>query len=119
MKTHITGNGVKVDRALEAYVRRRIGFALGRFSTRMRRVYVTLIDESGPKGGRNKTCRVRAQLHGLPTVVVEHMDADLHASINQSFGRVGRTVARRLDRALTSKRDRRAGEPTREKPDAA
>ena len=116
MEIHIIGNGVAVDGAVEAYVRRRIGFALGRFAIRVGRVYVTLINENGPKGRRNMTCRIRARLSGLPTVVVEHVDTDLRTAIDCSASRTGRTVARKLDRALTSQRDVSVGEATRNEP---
>jgi putative sigma-54 modulation protein len=116
MQIHIIGNGVAVDGAVEAYVRRRIGFALGRFANRVGRVYATLINQNGPKGGRNMICRIRVRLSGHPTVVVEHEDTDLRTAIDCSASRTGRTVARKLDRVLTSQRDVRVGEATRNQP---
>jgi len=56
MEIRTIGSGIDVDSALDAYVKRRIHFALGRFSSRVERVSVVLSHENGPDGGMGKTC---------------------------------------------------------------
>ena len=116
MRIEMTARGVGLTAATRGHVERRLYFALGRFADRVSQVHVRLADVNGPKGGVDKSCRIRVRLFGLPTVVVEQMDSDLNAAIDRSADRIGRAVARKLDRALTSMRDRRTGEPTREEP---
>ena len=96
------------------HVERHLYFALSRFSGQVKQVQVRLGAENGPKGGVDKTCRVHVRLFGLPSVIVEQADADLHAAIDRSADRVGQTVARKLGRARTSIREGRAGEPATE-----
>ncbi|MBW2454056.1 MAG: HPF/RaiA family ribosome-associated protein [Deltaproteobacteria bacterium] len=116
MQLQVSAKGVGLTVATRSYVERRIRFALGRFLERVERVHVRLSDVNGPRGGVDKRCLIRTRLLGFPTVVVEQTDATLRAAIDRSAGRVGRTVARRLDRALMSMRDRTVGEPRRKDP---
>lgn len=51
MQLDIRGRSLPLTPALDAYVERRMRFALGRFEPRMRRVTVRVGDENGPRGG--------------------------------------------------------------------
>jgi ribosome-associated translation inhibitor RaiA len=102
MEIRTIGSGIDVDSALDAYVKRSIYFALGRFSSRVERVSVVLSNEDAPSGGMRKTCRFRVQLLGLPTVAIEEADFEICAAIDRAAGRIGRTVAIRLDPAVDS-----------------
>ena len=113
MQIEIVGRGFTLTEGIRAHVDRRMRFALGRLSGRVAHVRVTLGDENGPKGGRDKTCRVKVGLSGLQDVIVEQADLDLYAAIDRAADRVGRTVARRLDRALLLALPR-SGTPTEE-----
>jgi hypothetical protein len=46
----------------------------------------------------DKTCRITAKLDGLEPIVVSSIDARTVDAVDQAFGRMGRTVARALDR---------------------
>lgn len=109
MQLEVSAKSVDLPDDTRRHVERRIHFALGRFVERVDRVHVRLVDENGPKGGVDKTCRVHVRLFGLPSVIVEQEDADLHAAIDRSADRVGRTVARKLGRARTFVRAERPG----------
>ena len=50
MDVVITGKGVEIDSTLNAYIRRRIDFALSRFSTRAGHIRVVVTNKSGPFG---------------------------------------------------------------------
>jgi len=102
MEIRTIGSGIDVDSALDAYVKRRIHFALGRFSSRVERVNVVLSHENGPDGGRVKTCCFRVRLLGLPTVAIKQADFDVRAAIDRAADRIGRTVAIRLSPEVDS-----------------
>ncbi len=116
MQLQVSAKDVGLTAATRSHVARRIRFALGRFVDRVERVHVRLTDVNGPRGGVDKRCLIRTWLFGLPTVVVEQTDATLHAAIDRSADRAGRTVARKLARSLMSMRDRTVGEPRRDEP---
>jgi ribosome-associated translation inhibitor RaiA len=101
---------LEVDSALDAYVKRRIHFALGRFSSRVERVSVVLSHENGPDGGMGKTCCFRVRLLGLPTVAIKEADFDVRAAIDRAADRIGRTVAIRLSPVVDSLQGK--GKPT-------
>ena len=104
MEIRTIGSGIDAESALGAYVKRRIHFALGRFSSRVERVSVVLSNENGPNGGMGKTCRLRIRLPGFSTVVVEQIDFDVRAAVDRAAERIGRAVAIRLSPAVDSLR---------------
>jgi putative sigma-54 modulation protein len=97
MRISIHGRGLGVDGAVLLRVERRLGFALGRFDSRVGRVDVHLSDVNGPRGGIDKRCRVVVEVLGHGPVVVEGTDASLPAVIDRAADRVGQAVRRRLD----------------------
>lgn len=116
MQVHIVGQGFTLTDAIRAHVDRRMRFALGRFSGRVARVRIVLGNQSVSTGALNKICTVRVGLSGLPEILVEQIDSDIYAAIDRAADRVGRTVARRLDRALEVARGLASPEPPTEEP---
>jgi ribosomal subunit interface protein len=96
MEIRTIGSGIDVDSALDAYVKRRIHFALGRFSSRVERVSVVLSNEDAPNGGMRKTCHFRVQLLGLPSVTIKEVDFDVYSAIDRAVNRIGCALAIRL-----------------------
>ena len=81
------------------FVERRLRFALSRFGSKVRRISVVLTDENGPRGGVDKVCRIVVQVHRSRDVIVTDQDVDVHACIARATERVGRAVARSIERA--------------------
>ena len=97
MDVLITGKGVEIDSALKAYIRRRIDFALSRFSTRVGNVSVVVAKKGGRFGGIEKICRIRVQLLGNTTVAISSSDDDVHVAIAHAADQIHRIVARRIE----------------------
>ena len=87
---------VATSAALEKHVNKRLGFMLGRVSTRVRDVEVRLSDVGGWQGVNGKRCLIKVSLDGLEEVVVEDTESDFYTAIDRAAGRAGRTVLRRL-----------------------
>jgi len=100
MTLDIRGITIDLSAAVRAHIERRLRFALGRFSGRIGRVVVRIADENGPRGGRDKRCRIAARLGRRGTVLVEERGEDLQAMIDVAAERMGRVVARSLQRAV-------------------
>ncbi|MGE0713578.1 MAG: HPF/RaiA family ribosome-associated protein [Planctomycetota bacterium] len=99
MRIEVHTRGLGDPRAARERTRRSLLFALGRFAPEVRRVTATVEDLDGPRGGADKRCRLRAVLRaGGEPLVSEDVDAQLHAAIDTAAERLGRAVARRLDR---------------------
>jgi len=84
-----------VDRS---YIRRKLGTRLGKFADSIVRISVRTDDVNGPRGGVDRTCRIKVVLRGLPTQVFEARDATLEAAIDGALAGIERTVRRALQR---------------------
>ena len=84
--------------ALRSHTRRRLHYALSGIDDQIQRVVVRLSDVNGPRGGRDKRCRLQLVLAGLPDVIVEDTQADLYVAIDRASDRARRTLLRRLER---------------------
>ena len=97
----------QVGREHAEIIERRTRFAFGRFGPSVRRAEITLRDANGPRGGRDKHCRVLVVLSGLAPVVVEVVDAEPLAAADRALER----AARRVRDALSRRRDVRRCSP--------
>ena len=96
MKIQIRERNVKVTEVLRAHVEGRLGFALGRFGTRIGRVIVRFSGNNGPAGGVDSRCQIEVALRPK-NVTVEDRDSDLFAAVDHAARRVSRSVARALE----------------------
>lgn len=104
MNVDIQALGFSITPALSEHAKRRLGFVLTRRSERIRRVVVRLGDENGPRGGRDKFCRIQVYLANAPVAVIEQTGDDLYTVIDRATDRAGRTVCRHLDHSLISRK---------------
>ncbi len=96
MMIAVHAKGVPLTKPLREHVRTRLGFALGRWSSRVRRVDVTLSHINRPRGVVGKRCLLKVQVPGAHDIVIEDSQADIRAAIDRAASRTGRTLARRL-----------------------
>jgi ribosome-associated translation inhibitor RaiA len=80
------------------YIRRKLGTRLGKFVDSIMRISVRTDDVNGPRGGVDRTCRIKVDLRGLPTQVYEAGAASLEAAIDGALAGIERTVRRTLQR---------------------
>ena len=96
--------------------RRRLQFALSRFASKTGPVVIVLEDVNGPRGGRDKLCRIRVKLRGGGDIVVSHQDSSLVACLSKAAARVTRAVDRAIQRR--NRFDRRLSQVLHEPPPA-
>ena len=112
MKVELHASRLAVSNSTQAYVERRIGFALGRFADVIENVVVSLEDINGPRGGIDKSCRIRVNLTGQRApIIATVLDVEIRAAIDMAAERVGRAVARQLDRRTPRRFSERWLEP--------
>jgi ribosome hibernation promoting factor len=107
MQLEIRGRDVDITDRLRDHIERRLGFALGRFAQRIKRVLVCVGELNGPRGDIDKGCRVAIKLAPSTTVVMEERDSDVYVAIDRVAGKADRYIGRRL------KRPRRSGSSMR------
>jgi putative sigma-54 modulation protein len=104
MQIGIQTRGFDLTESLRNYCERRMRFALGSASGRVRSVIVRLTDENGPKGGIDKRCSIRVALDKAPVVVIVQDESDLYVAIDHAADRVARTMSRRLEKTWSMRR---------------
>lgn len=96
MHIAIQSHGLVLTDGLRAYVRRRLRTSVGWALTR--RLAVWLSDINGPRGGRDKRCKIQISLDHGKTVVIENTEDDLYVAIDRAADRADRALARQLAR---------------------
>ena len=104
--------------ALREHVVRRLDFALRRFSHRIDRIVVRIVDVNGPRGGPDKRCRIVAHLERAQVVLVEATDSDAYVAVSQAAIRLDERVSRALTRRGRALARRRIGSHPLADPDA-
>ena len=114
MRIDIKASGFDLTEGLREHTQRRLQFALGWANHDVRAVSVRLSDINGPRGGRDKRCRIQVPFAGTRNVVIEDTEADLYVAIDRAVDRAGRTLARRVaqlrDHRHASPRDTRGAQ---------
>ena len=105
MRINIQSRDFTLTQGLRDHAERRVRFACGACSGRVRSLVMHLADENGPRGGVDKRCTIRANLAGAPPVIIEQRDADIYVAIDRAADRAGRVISRRLERISAGRRD--------------
>lgn len=98
MELAIRGLDLPLTTPLESLVQQRLGFALGRYDSRIRRVDVKLDDVNGPRGGVDKRCRVDVTLAEGGHVRAEGTEEWVRDAIDRAAHRLARRMGRLLGR---------------------
>ena len=104
MKLLVVGEKTSVSEDLHDFITRRLHFTLGRFAPEIERVTARVEDVNGPRGGTDKRCRMEVKLRGLGNVLGEACADDFEAAVAFAAERLGRGVARALERRQQAKR---------------
>lgn len=101
---HIRAASHELSSDDQAYIRGKLGRALGKFAGDIVRVSVRAEDVNGPRGGVDKVCRIKVVLAGLPSVVFEKRDAALNAAVDGAVGGIEQAVRNTVRRRWTKPR---------------
>ena len=101
VKLLVVGGRTSVSESLHDFITRRLHFVLGRFAPEIERVTARVEDVNGPRGGTDKHCRMEVKLRGVGNVPGEARADDFEAAVAFAAERLGRGVARALERRGT------------------
>lgn len=104
MQLDIQARGFTLTDGLRNHCERRLRFALGPASGKLRNVAVRLSDVNGPRGGVDKRCTIRAIVPGAPPVVIAQYETDIYIAIDRAADRIARSLSRRMQRVWQDRR---------------
>ncbi len=90
--------GFDLSEEVRQHIHRRLGFSIDWAHDRVSRILVVLSDINGPRGGKDKRCRIQVVVAGAGDVLVDDTQGDLYVAIDRAVDRAGRTLARRVAR---------------------
>src|SRR5688572_3888694 len=105
MRIGIYGLGFELTGAIVRHVEDRVNRSLGNASDQVSGVSVRLGDINGDRGGADKRCSVIVSLRQLRTIVVEAVDRDLYAAVDEALARTRESVRRHVKRRRTLRRE--------------
>lgn len=111
MNTRIRSRRIEIPRQALAHIERRLHFSLDRFELRISSIDVLIEDLNGPRGGPDKSCRIKIKLHPTGTVIVRYA----HSSLNTAVAFATRCIEEAVARAVQRVCDRR---PASKEPNA-
>ena len=107
MHLNVRSHGFSLTPAIRDYTERRLRFALSHAAGRVTSITVVLSDINGPRGGRDKCCRVRINVKDQQVMVIDDIQDNLYVAIDRAADRAARTVSRRLGRSVNGIRHSR------------
>jgi putative sigma-54 modulation protein len=99
MRIQVRSKQIEADETLRTRIERRLEFALGRLSRRIRRVNVQIRDINGARGGEDKSCRIEVRLQPKGRVLVTDTAPDVETALDRASHRAARAVTRTIRRA--------------------
>lgn len=116
MQVTVRAKGFELTKALRGHAEERIATALDRLAVLERpnvRVTVTLEDVNGPRGGKDKSCRVRLVGVGTKAEPIDVAASDLYAAIDLASHKLSRWATHAVKRARPAFPDRTRRETVR------
>ena len=91
---HVRALGTEVDERTRRFIADRTARRLGKFAPRIARLTLRFEDVNGPRVGRDRLCRGKVVLRGLPSVLVEKRAHTARAAFDQVSQQLARGIAR-------------------------
>ena len=92
------------------YLRRKLSRKLAKFETAIERTSVRFDDVNGPRGGRDKRCRIKVVLNGLPSVYIDEQHESVQAAMDRALARIEYAVRQAVERRRMRPHKRRRQE---------
>ena len=113
MQVQLETSGVAIPRNEGQVLISRVRDAFARVASRTERLHLSLKDDNGPRGGRDKICTIRAYLTNGRQVIVRERSSKMQKAISKSIRRgrvlVVQQIKPRVRRNLNVPVEARAG----------
>lgn len=99
MQIQVHAKGFDLTAPLKQHAEQRIETAVDRLAKDGARARVTLEDVNGPRGGKDKCCRIQLTGFGVKAEPVEATASDMYAAIDLASTKLGRWATHAMKRA--------------------
>lgn len=99
MNIKIHSRSFKLSQPLYDHINSKLHLALGRYSGKVSRVEVKLMDVNGPKGGEDMNCLMKIRINHFKSVAVNATAEDMYDAISICANNAKRVVERHFNRA--------------------
>jgi ribosome-associated translation inhibitor RaiA len=106
MQTTVHAKGFDLTAALREHAERHVETAVERIAPEGARATVTLEDVNGPRGGKDKICRIRLLGFGIKADAIEASADDMYVAIDLAAHKLGRWATHATKRAKPAFPDR-------------
>jgi putative sigma-54 modulation protein len=107
MQLYVTSTNLELNQHLRTELSQRVKSVFGRSKQYIDRVWVTLTDINGPRGGNDKECKVKLSLPGLPSVLVMSRKDSIPKAIATALNTASLTLKRKVKRHKSLQRQTR------------
>jgi putative sigma-54 modulation protein len=98
MNIEITGRHAELSQTLKSHIQQKLQFSLNWFEQHICKIYISLADVNGPRGGVDKQCTLQLFLANMNDIVIKDTQATLSLAVDRAIQRAGRSVACKVDR---------------------
>jgi ribosome-associated translation inhibitor RaiA len=106
VRLRIKSRKLPLTEDIRTHVEERVGSALDHVPFHILAVDVNLVDVNGPRGGKDKLCRIRIQLDDGGSIVVSEPDISEFRAVDRATTRAKRLVNERLRKRIHHRRNR-------------
>lgn len=112
MQIDIQARNFSLTEALQRYIVKRINSAVISSNESVQRIIVRLSSVNGLKGGSDKRCHIQVVIPHQSDVIINDVEANMYAAVDNATDRAGRTVTRHVAKHRKFKRVFNSANPT-------
>ena len=98
MELTITDLNVELDNQNKARIRQKISRMFNKVCDNIQKINLTINDINGPKGGKDKRCRIVIHTRGMPDIVITDSQNSISSAVNIALSRARVTLVKKLKR---------------------
>ena len=103
MELTITNLNVDLSSQSLISIRQKTGRMFNKINDNVQRIKIVINDINGPKGGRDKQCRIIVHTKGMPDIIITDNQTTVMAAVNIALSRVRVTLLAKVKRKQKNK----------------
>ena len=105
MQVEIQANGFVLSKTLHRHIEQRLLSSFQFTERKVRKIIIRLFNETTSRKQHTKSCRVQADVNGLPQVITEYRGKNFYVAADTAIQRANRSVSKRLRKLRNFRRN--------------